>query len=115
VNELSVGYRHSTEAGSALTQEGLDAVTRNHIGYTLGQFSPSINPLNIIPSASFTGAIANPAAITFEGRFPLTGADTFVTVNDTASLRVEITRSRLVSGACPQRGREDGDVQRQLQ
>ncbi len=86
VNELSVGYRHSTEAGSALTQEGLDAVTRNHIGYTLGQFSPSINPLSIIPSASFTGAIANPAAITFEGRFPLTGADTFVTVNDTASL-----------------------------
>ena len=86
VNELSVGYRHSTEAGSALTQEGLDAVTRDHIGYTLGQFSPSINPLNIIPSASFTGAIANPAAITFEGRFPLTGADTFVTVNDTASL-----------------------------
>ena len=86
VNELSVGYRHSTEAGSALTQEGLDAVTRDRIGYTLGQFNPSINPLGIIPTASFTGAIQNPAAITFEGRFPLTGADTFVTVNDTASL-----------------------------
>jgi hypothetical protein len=86
VNELSVGYRHSTEAGSALSQQGLDAVTRSRIGYTLGQFSPSINPLGIIPSASFSGAIANPAAITFEGRFPLTGADTFVTLNDTASL-----------------------------
>jgi Carboxypeptidase regulatory-like domain len=86
VNELSVGYRHSTEAGSALTQEGLDAVTASRIGYTLGQFNPSINPLGIIPAASFTGAIQNPAAITFEGRFPLTGADTFVTVNDTASL-----------------------------
>jgi Carboxypeptidase regulatory-like domain len=86
VNELSVGYRHSTEAGSALSQQGLDAVTRSRIGYTLGQFNPSINPLGIIPVASFTGAIANPAAITFEGRFPLTGADTFVTVNDTISL-----------------------------
>ncbi|HEX9366172.1 MAG TPA: carboxypeptidase regulatory-like domain-containing protein, partial [Vicinamibacterales bacterium] len=86
VNEVSVGYRHSTEAGSALTQQGLDAVTRSKIGYTLGQFTPAINPLGIIPSASFTGAIANPAAITFEGRFPLTGADTFLTVNDTASL-----------------------------
>jgi hypothetical protein len=86
VNEVSVGYRHSTEAGSALSQQGLDAVTRANIGYTLGQFSPAINPLGIIPSASFTGAIANPAAITFEGRFPLTGADTFVTVNDVASL-----------------------------
>jgi len=86
VNELSVGYRHSTEAGSALTQQGLDAVTRSQIGYTLGQFTPSMNPLGIIPNASFTGPIANPAAITFEGRFPLTGADTFVTINDTMSL-----------------------------
>jgi hypothetical protein len=86
VNEVSVGYRHSIEAGSALSQQGLDAVTRGKIGYTLGQFTPSINPLGIIPSASFTGAITSPAAITFEGRFPLTGADTFVTVNDTASL-----------------------------
>jgi hypothetical protein len=86
VNEVSVGYRHSTEAGSALSQQGLDAVTRSNIGYTLGQFNAGINPLGIIPSASFTGAIANPAAITFEGRFPLTGADTFLTVNDVASL-----------------------------
>jgi hypothetical protein len=85
VNELSVGARHSTEAGSALTQAGLDAVTRSQIGYTLGQFTPAINPLGIIPNASFTG-IPNPAAITFEGRFPLTGADNFFTVNDTISL-----------------------------
>ena len=86
VNEVSVGYRRSTEAGSALSQAGLDAVTSARIGFTQGQFNPSINPLGIIPVASFTGAIANPAAITFEGRFPLTGADTFVTVNDTLSL-----------------------------
>ena len=86
VNELSVGYRHSTEAGSALSDDGLNAVTRSSIGYTLGQFTPSLNPLNLIPQASFTGAIQNPAAITFEGRFPLTGADDFLTVNDTVSL-----------------------------
>jgi Carboxypeptidase regulatory-like domain/TonB-dependent Receptor Plug Domain len=87
VNELSVGYRHSTEAGSALTQAGLDRVTRADVGYTLGQFTPSLNPLGIIPTATFTGGgVPNPAAITFEGRFPLTGADTFLTVNDTLSL-----------------------------
>ena len=51
VNEASVGYRHSTEAGSALSQQGLDAVTKSKIGYALGQFTPSINPLGIIPSA----------------------------------------------------------------
>jgi len=86
VNELSVGYRHSTEAGSALSQEGLDAVTRSRIGYTLGQFTPALNPLNLIPQASFGSTYPSAAAITFEGRFPLTGADTFLTFNDTMSL-----------------------------
>ncbi|MGH9313316.1 MAG: carboxypeptidase regulatory-like domain-containing protein [Vicinamibacterales bacterium] len=85
VNELSVGIRHSTEAGSALSEQGLNAVNRSNIGFTLGQFDPSINPLGMIPNATFTG-VPNPAAITFEGRFPLTGADTFYTVNDTMSL-----------------------------
>ena len=42
VNEVSVGYRHSTEAGSALSQQGLDAVTKSKIGYALGQFTPSM-------------------------------------------------------------------------
>jgi hypothetical protein len=86
VNELSVGYRYSTEAGSALTQDGLDAVTRSRVGFTLGQFTPGLNPLNLIPQASFGSTYPNAAAITFEGRFPLTGADTFLTFNDTISL-----------------------------
>ena len=84
---MSVGYRHSTEAGSALTDAGLDAVTRSSIGYTLGTVHAVVESAkNLIPQASFTGAIQNPAAITFEGRFPLTGADDFLTVNDTLSL-----------------------------
>jgi hypothetical protein len=86
VNEVSVGLRHSTEAGSALTDEGLERVTRSRAGYTLGQFNPSINPLGIIPLAQFGTFVPNAANITFEGRFPLTGADTFLTVNNTASL-----------------------------
>ena len=88
MNELSVGYRHSTEAGSALDQDGprrRDALAAS--ATRSGQFTPRSTRSDIIPTASFTGAIQNPAAITFEGRFPLTGADTFFTVNDTASLR----------------------------
>jgi Carboxypeptidase regulatory-like domain len=84
INELAVGYRHSTEAGPPLTAAGLEAVTRGNIGYTLGQFTPSINPLNVIPQASFAG-LTGAAAITFEGRFPLTGSDDFLTINDTLS------------------------------
>src|SRR5439155_23985752 len=66
VNELTFGVRHSTEAHAPLTDQGLDAVTRSRAGYTLGQFTPSINPLGLIPQASFTGGgVPNPAAITF--------------------------------------------------
>ena len=87
VNELTFGVRHSTEAHAPLTDQGLDAVTRSRAGYTLGQFTPSINPLGLIPQASFTGGgVPNPAAITFEGRTLLTGADTFFNIHDTLSL-----------------------------
>ncbi len=79
MNELSVGYRHSTEAGSALTQDGLDAVTRSQIGYTLGPVQRRRSTRSASSRARRSpAAISNPAAITFEGRFPLTGADTFV-------------------------------------
>ena len=53
VNELSVGVRRSEEAGPPLNDDELQRRTRAAIGFTAGQFTPSINPLNIIPQASF--------------------------------------------------------------
>jgi hypothetical protein len=85
VNEMSVSIRHSTENGPPLSDADLAGITKSHAGFTLGQFFPSINPLGIIPQATFTG-LSNPANITYDGRTPLTGDDKLYTVNDTLTM-----------------------------
>jgi hypothetical protein len=81
VNEMSVGARQSQEAGPPLTQDGLDRVTRVGSGFTFPQFHPELNPLNMIPMATF-GGLTNPANITYDGRFPVTGQDTVLNLNE---------------------------------
>jgi carboxypeptidase family protein/TonB-dependent receptor-like protein len=85
VNELSVGYRYSTEAGPEVDPAELQSRTRAATGYTLGQFNPSINPFGLVPRAEFGGFIPNAAEITWAGRFPVTGVDEYFTVNDSLS------------------------------
>jgi len=86
VNEASVSIRHSTENGPPLSDADLAGITKAQTGFTLGQLNPSINPLGIIPQARFTGVPGNPAAITYDGRTPLTGDDKLYTFNDTLTL-----------------------------
>ncbi len=86
VNEASVGLRHSVEAGPPLSDAELAKLQRDTYGFTLGQFNPQLNPLNIIPLVSFGAPIQNPASITYDGRTPLRGADTLITFTDTISL-----------------------------
>ncbi len=81
VNEASLGVRHSVEQGPPLNDTELAKLQRSTYGFTLGQFSPQINPLNIIPQVSF-GGITNAAAVTYDGRTPLRGADTLMTFSD---------------------------------
>jgi len=81
VNEVSIGARQSTEAGPPLNDQALDRVTRTGAGFTFPQFHPEINPLNIIPMATF-GGITSPANITYDGRFPVTGQDTVLNLNE---------------------------------
>ena len=83
VNEASVSIRHSTENGPPLSDADLAGITKAQVGFPLGQLNPSINPLGIIPQARFTGVPGNPAAITYDGRTPLTGDDKLYTFNDT--------------------------------
>jgi hypothetical protein len=76
VNEFTFGARHSVEDGPPLNAEELKNVLRSERGLsTLGQFFPGNNPLGVIPQASY-GGVPNAAAITYDGRFPLRGADT---------------------------------------
>jgi hypothetical protein len=85
VNEASVSIRHSTENGPPLSDADLAGITKAQTGFTLGQLVPSINPLGIIPQARFTG-VTGAAAITYDGRTPLTGDDKLYTFNDTLTM-----------------------------
>ena len=57
--------------------------TRGAAGFTVGQFTPSINPLTSFRRRRSRGVPGTPAAITYDGRTPLTGADMVYTFNDT--------------------------------
>jgi hypothetical protein len=82
VNEFTGGARHSVEAGPPESDEELKRVQRPDRGLaSLGQFFPANNGLRIIPQASF-GGVPNAAAITYDGRFPLRGADTVFNFSD---------------------------------
>lgn len=84
VNEASLGVRHSVEKGPPLSDAELAKLQAATYGYRLGQFDPQINPLGLIPTVSFN-LIPNPAAISYDGRTPLRGADTLVSFSDNIS------------------------------
>ena len=81
VNESSLAVRHGVEKGPPLNDAELAKLQRSTYGINMGQFFPSINPLNVIPTVSF-GGVTNPAAISYDGRFPLRGADTMISFTD---------------------------------
>jgi hypothetical protein len=82
VNEFTFGVRHSVEDGPPLNQDELKNMLRSQRGLaSLGQFYPTNNPLGIIPQASY-GGVPNAAAITYDGRFPLRGADTAFNISN---------------------------------
>jgi len=82
VNEFTGGLRHGVEKGPPESDEELKRVQRPERGLsTLRQFFPANNALQIIPQASF-GGVQNAAAVTYDGRFPLRGADTVFNFSD---------------------------------
>lgn len=81
VNEFTAGARHTFETGPPLSAEDLQKVTRAARGITFGQYTPSINPLDIIPRATF-GGVPSAANLTFDNRWPLIGADATFNVAD---------------------------------
>lgn len=84
VNEASLSVRHNVEKGPPLSDEELSRLQRATHGFTLGQFNPQLNPLGVLPLATF-GGVTNPPQIAYDGRFPLRGADTLIAFNDTLS------------------------------
>lgn len=93
VNELFAGGLHDVEAsppwGSDCVQVGcgqFNPIKRQNQGAlnNLGQFNNTWNPLNFIPKASFGGIPTSysAAALSFDGREPLSGYDSNLTFKD---------------------------------
>jgi len=95
INELTVGFIHRP-ADDVVNPEEVRRNQRDTIGYRLGQFNPSANPLKMIPNATY-GGVSNPANLTIEGRFPLrTTHDSFsVTNNVTKTLSSHTVKAGL--------------------
>ena len=79
VNEFTAGYADWRERSGFVNQSDLPKVQRgSSSGVNLGQFNPSLNPLNLIPNMTFGGGgtsagnfgIKNDPQINFYTRFP---------------------------------------------
>ncbi|MBI3679217.1 MAG: TonB-dependent receptor [Acidobacteria bacterium] len=85
VNEFMGGVRHGVEKGPPESDTELARVQRNARGLaTLGQYYPANNPLGIIPQANF-GGVPSAAAVSYDGRYPLRGADTIFNFSDSVT------------------------------
>jgi hypothetical protein len=83
VNEASIGVRYNTEDGSPLSDEGVRRISRDTVGFRVPQFYPQNNPLDVIPLLTFGGGVVpNVVSVNYESRFPLNGADTWLTFNN---------------------------------
>jgi len=70
VNELSLGYSTRPWDDTEVDPATLKNIQRSTWGFRTGQFHPEINPLGLLPNASF-GGIPNAAQHAVMGRFPL--------------------------------------------
>jgi len=83
VSETSAGYTYFPER-DVVPESELRKSQRPHVGYSLSQFAPEANPLNIIPAALF-GGIPNAANLAVERRLPQAANQGFATLVSTLS------------------------------
>src|SRR5262245_54798747 len=82
--EFTFGVNRALQTVEPLNQAGIDRNDRNKIGLALPQFSPAINPLNLIPNATFSGVNSAPQ-FNIEPRFPFFGTNNIWNVSDNLS------------------------------
>lgn len=81
VNEFSVSRRILGEDGALNSPSDFDEAVRSETGITLGQFDPTINPLNLVPQVSF-GGVPSAVNISYDGRIPIAAGDVRTTLSD---------------------------------
>lgn len=84
-NELTFGVNRALQTVNPLNQAGIDKNDRVKLGLTLPQFFPAINPLNLVPNATFGGVIQNSPQLNIEQRFPFFGTNNIWNWSDNLS------------------------------
>lgn len=84
VNEFTVGVNRALQTVDPLNQAGLDRNDRTKLGLKLPQFHPEINPLNLIPNATFGGVLGAPE-LNIEQRYPFFGTNNIWNWSDNLS------------------------------
>jgi hypothetical protein len=84
VNEFTFGINRALQTVSPLNQEGVDRNDRVKLGIGLPQFYPAINPLNLIPNATFGGVLSAPE-FNIEQRYPFFGTNNIWNWSDNIS------------------------------
>ena len=82
VVEANMGFQRFTEDGSPVNKADLTRLNRTMAGVNIPQFNPSINPYDLVPTATF-GGVPNAANPSYQARFPLKGAENTFTWNGT--------------------------------
>lgn len=81
VNELNAGYSTRPWDDTEVDPDTLKLIQRTTWGFKAGQFHPEINPLGLLPNASF-GGVPNAAQHAVMGRFPLKTTHKILTLSD---------------------------------
>jgi hypothetical protein len=82
INETTFGMNHWDEPGGPLTNADLAKAQRATYGLSaLGQWYPSANPLDYLPTMSF-GDVPNAGGFSYDSRNPIRGATTIFTFID---------------------------------
>jgi hypothetical protein len=82
INETTFGMNHWTEPGGPLTAADLTKAQRSTYGLQgLGQWYPSVNPLDYVPTIAFSD-VPDAAGFSYDSRNPIRGATTIFTFID---------------------------------
>src|SRR5262249_47355175 len=82
--EFTFGVNRALQTVDPLNQDGIDKNDRTKLGLALPQFFPAINPLNLVPNATF-GGISNAPQLNIEQRFPFFGTNNIWNWSDNLS------------------------------
>jgi hypothetical protein len=110
VNEFSLSGHHIIQRTFPLNDADVQKLSRSALGYNLPQLYPGLNPLDMIPLASF-GGVPGGASFSSDARYPLKSADNVIGITD------NITKVRdnhiLKAGVFIERVRYNGAAQGQ--